>query len=103
MLFLSLWAVFSQVKDVAYSWWSSSKEQSSTNEKVVHLVEDSASYAKAITKLTADLETVKGDLKAEVNRSFGADQAHEKTLDFVSDIIKPATQQKPLQQPEAKP
>lgn len=99
MLFLSLWAVFSQVKDVAFSWWSSSKEQAASNERVAQLVEDVSAQGKVITKLTAEIETVKGDIKAEINRSFGADQAHEKTIDFISDVIKPSQHQQ-QQKPE---
>ena len=98
MLFLGIWAVFTQFKDGISSWAVAKATESANIEKVKHLVDESAVYSASISNMRADIETVKGDIRAEINRSYGADQAHDKTLSFLTDMLKA----KPQPEPNAK-
>ena len=90
-LILTCWAVFTQMRDMISSWTLRQARQDATEVRakdlevaVAVLTKDSKTLSETIYAMKADIEKVRGEIKAEVNRSYEADQGFKAALDLLS-------------------
>lgn len=82
---LALFAVFSQAKDGISSWAVGKARQAEVNSKVEAMGKTIEETSLALASALKDLEKLRGEVKAEVNRSFESDQGTQRMVDHLSD------------------
>lgn len=83
-LMLTFWALFTQVRDTISAWAVAKEHQSIINKQVETMTTDITSFKTLLTDHTQQLSKMNGDIKAEVNRSYEADQGFQRLLDQIS-------------------
>lgn len=90
-LILTVWAVLTQIKDIISSWTLRQARQDATEVRAKDLeataailTKDTKALSDTLYAMKADIEKVRGEIKAEVNRSYEADQGFKAALDLLS-------------------
>lgn len=94
-LLLTCWAVFTQLKDMISTWTLRQARQDATEVRakdhevaITTLDKEVKKISDSVYSINADIERVRGEIKAEINRSYEADQGFKAALEA---SLKPKT------------